>query len=282
MPRGRPELARNVRRAALLVAIVASFVAIAVLRFAIDDPNEVIGFLYAVPISLAAAAFGWRGAIASAAAAVGLAVFWATARDVPFETVAPRLGTLAVVAFIVGLQANKSRRLEVERAQLLEELRRMAMLDQLTGVANRRSWDERFDVELRHAARAGHELVLVAVDLDGLKHVNDTRGHEGGDQLIRATAAALSDGIRETDFVARVGGDEFLLLLPRCTAEVASRLVERMIAAAPSGHGFSAGVAVWDGVEAGRELAARADRALYRAKAAGGARVAAAEAASLR
>jgi diguanylate cyclase (GGDEF)-like protein len=264
---------RSGRRLALLTAIFASFAAVTALRFAVDDPNEAIGFLFGVPISIAAAEFSWRGALASAGAAMGLTALWAVLEQVPFETIGTRIALFAVVGLVIGVQVEKSRRLEAERERLLAELHRLAMLDQLTGVANRRSWDERFATELRQAARGEHELVLVAVDLDGLKHVNDTLGHESGDRLIRAAAASLADGIRETDFLARVGGDEFLILLPRCTPGDAARLLERVIADAPPGHGFSAGIAAWDGHEHGLELIGRADRALYRAKAAGGAAV---------
>ena len=274
----RTTMDRN--RTALLLAIAGLFGAIAMLRFAVEDQNQAIGFLYAVPISIATAGFAWRGAIVSALTTVALVVLWAAVEGVPFATLAPRLGTSLVVALVIGLQVNKSRRLERERERLVEELQRMAMLDQLTGLANRRSWDERLATELRQAARAGHGLALVAVDLDGLKHANDTLGHQGGDRLIRATAALLSGGLRETDFIARVGGDEFVILLPRCTDDDAARLVEQLMADAPAGHGFSAGVAAWDGRESGTELLGRADRALYRAKAAGGARVARATAAT--
>ena len=204
---------------------------------------------------------------------MGLVLVWAITEGVPLATLGPRLGTFIAVGLVIGIQAHKSRRLEGERARLLEELQRVAMLDQLTGVANRRSWDERLAVEPRQAARAGHDLVLVAVDLDGLKRVNDTTGHEGGDRLIRAVAASLAGGIRESDFLARVGGDEFLILLPRCPADDAARLVSRVIEGAPAGQGFSAGVAAWDGREGGQDLIDRADRALDNAKAAGGARI---------
>lgn len=276
MEGARSHSVRRGRRAWILLAIAASFAAVLLLRFAVDDEGEAVGFLYGVPISIAAAEFAWRGALVSGTIAIVLGIAWAVAEDVPVETMGTRMGVFAAVALVIALQVEKSRKLEVERERLVDELHRLAMSDQLTGVANRRSWDERFATELRGAARAGHELVLVAVDLDGLKHVNDTSGHEGGDRLIRAAAAALADGIRETDFLARVGGDEFLLLLPHCTEADARRLVERMIAASPRGIGFSAGVAAWDARESGSELIARADRALYRAKAAGGASVEAA------
>lgn len=276
MEGARSHSARRGRRAWILLAIAASFAAVLLLRFAVDDEGEAVGFLYGVPIAIAAAEFAWRGALVSGAIAVALGIVWAVAEDVPVETMGARMGVFVVVALVIALQVEKSRRLEVERERLVDELHRLAMSDQLTGVANRRSWDERFAAELRGAARAGHELVLVAVDLDGLKHVNDASGHEGGDRLIRTAAAALAAGIRETDFLARVGGDEFLLLLPRCTEADAVRLVEGMIAASPREIGFSAGVAAWDAQESGSELTARADRALYRAKAAGGANVEAA------
>jgi len=145
----------------------------------------------------------------------------------------------------------------------------MATEDTLTGIPNRRAWDERLTVEARRAIRSGEPLLVAMVDLDGLKWVNDTQGHAADDRLLRASAAGWSGAIRDTDFVARLGGDEFAVLLPNCTDVDAEVVIERMQRAMTEGQRFSVGVASWDGAEPLPSLIARADQALYEDKARG-------------
>jgi diguanylate cyclase (GGDEF)-like protein/PAS domain S-box-containing protein len=90
----------------------------------------------------------------------------------------------------------------------------LAFRDPLTGLANRQSFEDRLELELAHAERAGKRLGLVFLDLDGFKEVNDTLGHAAGDQMLVAIARRLRDALREEDTVARLGGDEFTVLLP--------------------------------------------------------------------
>ena len=155
-----------------------------------------------------------------------------------------------------------------ERRQLQEELEAVARRDPLIGLSNRRGWDERLAHELARAARSG-SLCVAMIDFDGLKQVNDERGHEVGDGLLRESAAGWRSAVREVDFLARLGGDEFALLLPDCGQEDAARLVERMRRATPPGATFSAGIAERVGGESAPALMRRADRALYEAKASG-------------
>lgn len=109
------------------------------------------------------------------------------------------------------LLGNALVREELERA--LHSSRQHARRDPLTGTANRRAWDEAIQ-RLRPDVAAGVPVTVVAVDLDGLKEVNDSIGHHGGDELIVACARALQQVVRERDVVARLGGDEFGLLMP--------------------------------------------------------------------
>jgi diguanylate cyclase (GGDEF)-like protein len=109
------------------------------------------------------------------------------------------------------LLGNALVREELERA--LDSSRQHARRDPLTATANRRAWDEALD-RLRPEVAAGTPVTVVAVDLDGLKQVNDSIGHHGGDELIIACARALQQVVRERDVVARLGGDEFGLLMP--------------------------------------------------------------------
>ena len=146
---------------------------------------------------------------------------------------------------------------------------RLTREDPLTGVANRRAWDERFAHEVQRANRSGEPFYVAMIDLDNLKVVNDTEGHEAGDRLLTEATTAWQQTIRQTDFLARLGGDEFGVLLPNCDEEAGQQVVQRMLDAMPVGRGFSAGIARWDGHEATRDLVRRADEALYAAKDAG-------------
>ncbi|HYI35553.1 MAG TPA: diguanylate cyclase [Thermoleophilaceae bacterium] len=150
-----------------------------------------------------------------------------------------------------------------ERKHLELSLQEMATHDKLTGIPNRRGWEERLLVETRRAARTGEPLTVAMMDIDNLKALNDAQGHAAGDRLLRAGAAGWSNAIRETDFIARVGGDEFAVLLPNCTEADAELVLQRMHQATPSGHRFSVGTALWDGGESLLTLLERADQALY-------------------
>jgi diguanylate cyclase (GGDEF)-like protein len=151
---------------------------------------------------------------------------------------------------------------------LYHEVGRLARTDALTGVANRRAWDDELPVELARSARSGQPLSVALLDLDHFKAYNDRHGHQAGDRLLKATAAAWQDRLRKTDLLARYGGEEFAVLLPDCGLDGAMEIAERL-RTAPSECTCSIGVAAWDGREAATELVDRADRALYAAKEAG-------------
>jgi diguanylate cyclase (GGDEF)-like protein len=151
---------------------------------------------------------------------------------------------------------------------LYREVNRLARTDSLTGVANRRAWDEELPRELARAARSGRPLCLALLDLDHFKAYNDQHGHQAGDRLLKAAAAAWEAKLRKTDLLARYGGEEFSLLLPDCHLESGMEIADRLRTAQPDGT-CSIGVAAWDGRESADELITRADRALYAAKAGG-------------
>jgi diguanylate cyclase (GGDEF)-like protein/PAS domain S-box-containing protein len=164
--------------------------------------------------------------------------------------------------------SNRKRRervLETQAARLAV----IAATDQLTGLSTRRTWDLAI---ADRTARPDHDLErfgIALIDLDALKEINDTHGHHSGDQALVAMASALRTVVRDEDLVARIGGDEFAVLIPSISAEAMLALTERIIAALPEKLSASAGVASWDGSESPAELQHRADRALYAAKHAG-------------
>jgi len=194
--------------------------------------------------------------------AVGvLLVGWARRRATLPERDRELLGLLAAEAAIT-----------IQRTDLLAQLRATARTDPLTGLPNRRVWDEDLARELARARRHGGSLCLALLDLDRFKAFNDDHGHQAGDELLAAAATAWRPELRATDTLARYGGEEFAVLLPHSDATSARAVVERLLAAVPFGQTASAGIAVWDGVERAEQLLARADAALYRAKNAGRAR----------
>lgn len=154
-------------------------------------------------------------------------------------------------------------------ATLVRELTQLAREDGLTGVANRRTLDERLPQEMARAARQKYALSVVMIDLDHFKRFNDRRGHAAGDALLRDTAQAWLRQLRPSDLLARYGGEEFTLVLPTCDELQAERMVERLRPLVPEKQTFSAGIALWNGEDSPAELLAAADQALLQAKRAG-------------
>ena len=167
--------------------------------------------------------------------------------------------------------------LALRNAWLLEQVRDLAANDPLTGLANRLTFGDALQRELARAGRDGDEVTLVMVDLDHFKELNDTRGHQAGDAVLRRTAETLRDGRRAYDIAARYGGEEFALIAPGLGADDAAVLGERIrtaIAANGCGVTASLGVATYPGdADADDALVAAADAALYRSKRAGRNRV---------
>jgi diguanylate cyclase (GGDEF)-like protein len=176
----------------------------------------------------------------------------------------------AVVAAIVGYTVQdliaRLRAVLDERNELTTQLGRLAETDPLTGLANRRAWDQALRDAIRAAQEHGTAVCVAVLDLDHFKHVNDSYGHARGDLLLRDAAAAWRAALRPGDFVARLGGEEFAVLLTGCRLAGALAVTERVRAATPSGQTCSAGIVEWDRSESPAALLARADRLLYQAK----------------
>ena len=154
----------------------------------------------------------------------------------------------------------------LERSQLLRRLNEAARTDPLTGLANRRVWQETLDHEMARARREKRSLSIVLIDIDRFKAYNDSFGHPDGDRLLRDAAQAWSGELRTNDRLARVGGEEFAVILPSCPTEGACVVAERLRAAMPDAQTCSLGIVTWDGLASASEFYAAADAALYRAK----------------
>jgi diguanylate cyclase (GGDEF)-like protein len=183
------------------------------------------------------------------------------------------IGTIVLGAFLIDSLVERVRRIArdnaaiaAEREELMASLAEVARTDDLTGLANRRAWDEALEREMRRADRDSSPLCIGIIDLDLFKEFNDLNGHLAGDRLLKQLAAAWGGELRASDFLARYGGEEFALALPGCSLDDATVLVERLRAATPEGETCSAGIVLWDGDETGEELVGRADAALYVAK----------------
>jgi diguanylate cyclase (GGDEF)-like protein len=167
------------------------------------------------------------------------------------------------------------------RRQLLEKqdhsyiLRNLAMIDPLTGLYNRRFAEQRLAAEVARSERRGHPLTVLTLDLNNFKEINDTYGHPAGDQVLQEFASRLNQVIRGSDLAVRLGGDEFLVVLPECTLEQLKLVLERLQSFELDWHGqkipvsFSAGWKDYEMGERPEEMLARADQALYKSKRAG-------------
>ncbi len=220
-------------------------------------------------------------------------VIFVTARDdVSAETRGLELGAVDYVTKPITPAVVRMRvRNHIELKRSRDMLARLAHIDGLTGLANRRRFDEQLDLELRRLRRLNEPLSLVMMDVDHFKKFNDAYGHQAGDDCLRQVATALATALhRPADLAARYGGEEFAAILPGTDAEGAVRVAEAIragVAALGIPHAASstaAHVTVSLGIAtaypaagiSGREIIELADSQLYRAKTEGRNRVAAA------
>jgi diguanylate cyclase (GGDEF)-like protein len=175
------------------------------------------------------------------------------------------VGSTTLFLLVVTRMAQLLRQVE-RQARRVRELSRQ---DELTGLPNRRAWNDELPRALEHARRDGAPVSVALLDLDHFKRFNDAYGHPAGDRLLKEAAAAWHGRLRTVDTLARYGGEEFIVLLPAADTAQAAEVLDRVLAVTPLGQTFSAGVATWNGSETSDELIARADSALYAAKGAG-------------
>lgn len=182
-----------------------------------------------------------------------------------------------VAASVAGGAAFALHTIRRQVDRLVKQLRELARTDPLTGLPNRREFEERFEAELDRSRRTGEALTVAVGDVDFFKRLNDAHGHHAGDQALEAVGAAIIEWTRSTDTSARIGGEEFAFLMPATTAANAAIGIERLRAkiatvttAENTPLSISFGVVEFDRDGDGmRELLHAADAALYRAKALG-------------
>ena len=179
---------------------------------------------------------------------------------------------LLLVAFFAAVVVRYGRRIDAAVAAEVERLAEMAITDPLTGLRNHRAFHEDVARELQRAGRTGVPLALVLLDVDDLKAVNDTHGHQAGDERLQALARAIRATVRGADLAYRVGGDEFAVILPDARSWGALEFAQRLRAATQAGeHGIdsfttTAGISEALGLRSKDELIREADLALIGAK----------------
>ncbi len=155
-----------------------------------------------------------------------------------------------------------------ERMRTNSELQRLARLDALTGTLNRRAWDEELSSAVNRSAKTGEGFGIVLIDVNRFKQVNDNLGHQAGDILLQQAVGAWQRQLRGTDLLARIGGDEFAVLVPNCSASVLAAVADRLRRGLEYVPGCAVGTASWAPGDSSDELMARADGELYADKAA--------------
>lgn len=197
-------------------------------------------------------------------------------RDGREEEVAQRLQSLTQKVADMEQEAQSFR-------DHLEEQRQKALIDPLTGLPNRAGWGERLELEMARWKRYGGELALAVLDIDHFKRINDGYGHLAGDKVLKIIAGELAKRLRKTDFIARFGGEEFVLLIPSTPLEGGRQLLQTLLDGVEQcpfhfrGERvtitLSAGLTSFVSGESSEKVFERADQALYRAKSGGRNRV---------
>lgn len=201
-----------------------------------------------------------------------------------FESEAVRglFGLVLLFSVYTLYQQFRLRKAQIELAEQIEmaaqqhkraeDFLKLAMLDSLTGLHNRRFGEERLAAEITRAHRSGSSLTVLMLDLDDFKRINDRYGHGAGDSALKLFAMRLKSASRGSDLAVRLGGDEFLMLLPECQEGKVSHVLNRLTALALNIGGekisleFSAGWADYRPDETAQDLLKRADAALYAEK----------------
>ena len=239
-----------------------------------DDLQYRWPVLLAIPVLAGGIGFALRGV---------RAVVWHASVSAEMTTNSA-LNIGSALSYLVIALAFHATLMALVVARLVAELRRLSRHDGLTGLLNRRAIEEALAEQVQRSRRNGEAFALMMLDVDHFKAINDHHGHAVGDLALKHVAALLRHGVRDVDHLSRLGGEEFVVLLPAATPAAALALAERLrenVEGSPptvQQHVLpltvSIGLAQWAGdADEPRQLLARADAALYRAKAAGRNRV---------
>jgi diguanylate cyclase (GGDEF)-like protein len=198
--------------------------------------------------------FAWPTALGHLAFLIGCSLTAFRVAGLPLGNVVIQLASAALVGFVVGWLARAASTAE---------------LDVLTGLVNRRGFDKALRTAVDDAERTGAPLSLAVLDFDRFKLVNDRGGHDHGDRLLQAAAREWATRLRPGQTLARVGGDEFVVIMPGCPANRAAAVADQLRNAVSALTSCSAGVAEWQPHDSQSMLIARADTSLYDAKSRG-------------
>ena len=271
MSQGQESRTRSASSVAIAVALA---VAIYFIREVLPNPNEGITNLYAIPIAIIAVRFGAIGGTLAALVSLALFATWEmTSEDIDVGVLGyvSRGTAFLVLGVIVGRFAS-------QRRALIQRLEKLATTDPLTGLLNRASVEAAIAAELARARRHERPGALLYADLDGFKTINDTLGHRGGDEVLKHVATLFQQHLRGIDTIGRIGGDEFVFVLPDTTC-VKARAVARKLTEAVTGAvhetvgrqvtlGVSVGCVDFDShtTQSALALLQDADEAMYRDK----------------
>jgi diguanylate cyclase (GGDEF)-like protein len=239
-------------------------------------PYNAIWSLMILPGILLIAAFpSWRVAV--------LVAFFLSTVKYSFAFISQDMSRDMLIEFMVGTITNHSVLFTVAYCKIqynraLRETRELTLVDQLTGVYNRRYFDFYMEKTITLSNKTGIPLHIILLDIDYFKAVNDTYGHSAGDNILKQVAGIIQDNIRASDGLVRIGGEEFVVLVPETTTKECLQIAERIRTAVSNAHfthrgkhipiTISAGVAKYARSSAAHFIH-QADQALYQAKAQG-------------
>ena len=211
------------------IAIVATLLHVTLIAMATGAAHSALVTLYLIPLAAVALAFGHWWIVTLAAAIIALLGLLLGALTPDIDVSSAQFAVLMLSKLVPGLAVALILAAFVEQMQgAMQRISDLAASDQLTGLLNLRAFEQVLQQEHRKAERFGRSYTLAMIDVDHLGHVNDTLGHEAGSEVLRSVAAAISRSIRASDVAARVGGDDFVVLLAEADEAMGAAIAQRI------------------------------------------------------